>query len=180
MSADNLSVIQHDVYHSIQDLVHVVTIASSMLLVHRLENCKPADNSQESLLKTMSAVCWIGTSLMLIRAFIMGLRYTKNNPITNNNTATHGIRIAMHITMSVLAILNLTYLSKTNINICTNLNQITSHNSIVNSSPSDMHGLVTWIVILSTVVLISNFKHLIWMIGTLSPVKNLTPVSVRR
>ena len=166
----SLSVIQHDVFHSIQSLIHTVTIASSMILVHRLENCKPADNSQESLLKTIHAFCWIAIVLTLIKAFVVGVQYNKNTLSNDNTKATHGLHVATHIVMTILAILNLSYLSKTNINKCTGTQD---QMAIYDSSHIDMSGIVTWVVVLSMVVLISNLKHLIWMIGTTSQGKGV-------
>jgi hypothetical protein len=171
MSEKSLSIIQHDVYHSLHYLISVVTIVSSMLLVNRLKACKPVDNSHENLLNVINALCWVAIAIMFVKAFVAGTQYTQYVVIDHCCKPMQGLNVAMHVVVVVIAILVLTYLSKTNIHKCSNMSNMLNQVAINDINPINTNSLVTWVVILSVLVLLCSFKHLLWMIGSKNPVK---------
>ena len=171
----SLSIIQHDIYHSLQGMISVVTIISSMFLVNRLENCKPVDNAHENLLKTIHAFCWIGLVIIFIKAFIAGTQYTSGVLVDHSGKVMTGLRFALHGVVVIIAIMFLVYLSHTNINKCSNIQNNMNQKAIDDFSPNNMNSLVSWVVILSILVLVCATKHLVWMIGSLDQVKKMLP-----
>ena len=172
MSEKSLSIIQHDIYHSLHYLISVVTIVSSMLLVNRLKVCKPVDNSHENLLNVINALCWVAIAIMFVKAFVAGTQYTQDVVIDHCCKPMQGLNVAMHVVVVVIAILVLTYLSKTNIHKCSNTSNMLNQVAINDINPINTNSLVTWVVVLSVLVLLCSFKHLLWMIGSKNPVKH--------
>ena len=171
--SDKLSIIQHDIYHSLQCLIGVVTIVSTMLLVHRLDQCKPVDNSHENMLGYIHAFCWIGLIILVIKAFVAGTQYTRGNVVDNNSNVMYGLRVAFHCVVVLIAIMTLSYLSKTNINKCSNIQGYINQMAISDINPNNTNALVSWVIILSILVLVFSVKHLVWTIGSTDFVKRL-------
>ena len=171
--SDKLSIIQHDIYHSLQCLISVVMIVSTMLLVHRLEQCKPVDNSHENMLNYIHTFCWIGLAILFIKAFVAGTQYTRGSVTDNNGNVMVGLRVALHVVVVLIAIMVLSYLSKTNINKCSNVQGYINQMAISDINPNNTNALVSWVIVLSLLVLVCAVKHLLWTIGSTDAVKKM-------
>ena len=179
--SDKLSVIQHDIYHSLHCVISIVTIVSTMLLVYRLQQCKPADNSQENMLGYIHAFCWIGLVIMLMKAFVTGTQYTRGVVSDNNGNLMVGLRVALHLVVVIIAIMVLSYLSKTNINKCSNTQGYINQVAISDINPNNTNTLVTMVVVLSILVLVCSTQHFAWTIGSTEAVKKfMSKVPVTR
>lgn len=180
--ASNFKLLQHSIYHSLCNLVCVVTVVSSLLLALRLRACQPRARAQVQAY--IGPIIGLSVGILVLwvfKAIVAGANFDPNQ-LTRDNGWMFWPRLITHVLVSILAVLNLICLSyvlpesqcqgeekplwtdeATTLTDGTNKVFNPQMNSgLLDVTPEANRTLMLWVAILSLVSLFWMVQHLAW------------------